>query len=691
MANNQTEKLFLGIKQVKDATFNGLSASEKVGYLWFVSSGDSHENYQVYLGSKKYGETNEDLKKYIDQLISDITLAVGLTEDRELPEDFPFSSITEGVVALRDGLEELGETVDGVIEDLSGLSAYVVSELERLEEAIEANESAVTIAILTLRDRIGLDNNFDLPEKFLPYSSVTNAVWTEQEIIDYVNEKVAGAFHFKGSFELLSELISGDTAEKVEGNVYQVVYRDIEEVEVEGEFIWVPVVPPILINSEFAWNGEEWVELGPLFDDRELKQLREDLNELSGSVVERLDSVNIISEEFIRSLFLGELRDLIINVDGNYLTKTGEGRYHEGSVVQIGVTPVDGELFVRWSDGSKYNPRTVAVSENANDNIYTAITRSEESLGIIAPLVKVGQESKGHTSGGGNGLVGDSVSVSATRTARTKFKQWLDENEQVISTDNPGNVTITKSGETNVYAEFEDLNFDVILDNLQGFPYNSAYRVPHTKTESGVTIDTVYTHLIRTSGLTSTDTMNNRLGWDGNEYVNLLYKDSDPRDNRILVLCGRKSNDWDLYGGLGKISVHGDGTLDSLRFNYGYAYTGDRYEGTNRMPDLHLVVKIYDGNEEDTDNLVGSYEITRTYEEWGYVGEDEKILQRPFIFDSVEMNNGEMLNLQNGFFITIENHFEDEETPMVRTAIDNIELSTLLEETNNGDEPQPTE
>lgn len=51
-------RLFSGIKQVTKSYFSELDDSEKVGYLWFVRMEEPPQQYEIYLGTQKYGETN---------------------------------------------------------------------------------------------------------------------------------------------------------------------------------------------------------------------------------------------------------------------------------------------------------------------------------------------------------------------------------------------------------------------------------------------------------------------------------------------------------------------------------------------------------------------------------------------------------------------------------------------------------
>ena len=61
------KRLFLGIKQMTKTAFLELQDSEKVGYLWFVRC-EEPVHFEIYLGTKKYGETNETVEQFIRQM-----------------------------------------------------------------------------------------------------------------------------------------------------------------------------------------------------------------------------------------------------------------------------------------------------------------------------------------------------------------------------------------------------------------------------------------------------------------------------------------------------------------------------------------------------------------------------------------------------------------------------------------------
>lgn len=636
-----SKKLFLGIKQVKKATFEALQDSEKIGYLWFVRDEDA-ERFEIYLGTRKYGETNSTSEDKIEK----IRIALGLTEESmELPESFVEQfgdkNITEVIQDLGNCVEELKETDAELAEQISGLT----NELINVEEVVSR-------AIVAIKDKVGLDNDFNFSgenAKFNNYDSLADALYTKSEI----DEKVSGAFHFKGKFDYLSELLaSGDT---VEGNVYQVVYKDLED-----DFV-TPIDPPMLVNSEFAYNNSVWVELGPLFDDRELKELKA-----------RFDSVGIISDEFIYNLFAGELKHLSVNVIlGEALNKTGEGDYHVGTVVRIGVEPVDGSDFIKWDDDNREQYRRVVVIDSQTGNTYNAMIGDNTNSCKIIPAVKSGSEDMGHVEGGGRAFVGETIMISAVRNENTKFVAWYDENDEEVSTDADFEISISDVGEVTYYAQFRSLNVDVILNNLGNVPHNASY-ASGTITESGVTYEWQNSKVEYSKDFAKTSLYNNTYGWVPDAqytYENLIYSGSTSEDNKAFVLDGIKHSN-----NKGKVLVSGNDGLTSVRFNYGYSYREE--DAFNVTPDLNLVVKIYTGTTTENDNnLYREYEITRTFDEWGWIGEDDKISQRPFLFDSVT-EEGDTYDIVGDYLIVITNYF-DGEPSYVRAAIDNIEVSLI--------------
>jgi hypothetical protein len=282
-------------------------------------------------------------------------------------------------------------------------------------------------------------------------------------------------------------------------------------------------------------------------------------------------------------------------------------------------------------------------------------------------------------------------------------------------------VEIIRSGYTNFYGEFQQIGFDTIVNNLNDVPYNSNYRVGWSDEMSGVSYSINGTHRMYDNEFTSAGQINNKRGWKDDldetiHYENLIYPGNGEK-NIVFVLCANKSNNWSTYQRNGVIMVSGEDGLDSVRFNYGYSYN-DEDATTGKIPNAHLLVKIYTGTEENNDNLVAVFKIQRTFEDWGYKDEEEKILQRPFVFDSVseyDCKNEQIcgkLDIRGEYLVTIRNYFSKTDLiknpdilpeeyygddtfddtvkidndgriivrPMVRLAVDNIEVGLTEEE-----------
>ena len=76
------------------STFSGLDDSERVGYIWFVRCEDP-VHFEIYLGTKLYGETNEIIDSKIDEIVEKLRVAIGLTEDLTLPDDYKYENILD--------------------------------------------------------------------------------------------------------------------------------------------------------------------------------------------------------------------------------------------------------------------------------------------------------------------------------------------------------------------------------------------------------------------------------------------------------------------------------------------------------------------------------------------------------------------------------------------------------------------
>lgn len=127
------KRLFLGIKQMTKTAFLELQDSEKVGYIWFVKCEDP-VHFEVYLGTKKYGETNETVEDLIREIAEKLKVAIGLTDELTLPDDFQYENILDNLEKYGIRITDLEERVieaekairdtEKVVEELSELPLY---------------------------------------------------------------------------------------------------------------------------------------------------------------------------------------------------------------------------------------------------------------------------------------------------------------------------------------------------------------------------------------------------------------------------------------------------------------------------------------------------------------------------------------------------------------------------------------
>ena len=99
------KRKFLGIKQVKKSTFDNLSDTGKTGYLWFVREQMPEEgkpdDCEIYLGTRKYGETAEDPVLTEDIIVSDgaPVSALGIWEDNTITIGTPIEDILQKLLS----------------------------------------------------------------------------------------------------------------------------------------------------------------------------------------------------------------------------------------------------------------------------------------------------------------------------------------------------------------------------------------------------------------------------------------------------------------------------------------------------------------------------------------------------------------------------------------------------------------
>ena len=134
-------------------------------------------------------------------------------------------------------------------------------------------------------------------------------------------------------------------------------------------------------------------------------------------------------------------------------TVSGDGVYQVGETATLTATPKDGYEFVRWSDGSTANPRTLTVTAD--------LTLTAEFAKINIPTYTVTLTCNlehGTVSGGGVYQVGETATLTATPKDGYEFVRWSDGN-----TANPRTLTITKN--LTLTAEFAEIDDNEVIDS----------------------------------------------------------------------------------------------------------------------------------------------------------------------------------------------------------------------------------
>ena len=134
-------------------------------------------------------------------------------------------------------------------------------------------------------------------------------------------------------------------------------------------------------------------------------------------------------------------------------TVSGGGVYQVGETATLTATPKDGYEFVRWSDGSTANPRTLTVTAD--------LTLTAEFAKINIPTYTVTltcNPEHGTVSGDGVYQVGETATLTATPKDGYEFVRWSDG-----STANPRTLTITKN--LTLTAEFAEIDDNEVIDS----------------------------------------------------------------------------------------------------------------------------------------------------------------------------------------------------------------------------------
>ena len=153
--------------------------------------------------------------------------------------------------------------------------------------------------------------------------------------------------------------------------------------------------------------------------------------------------------------------------NSNWGTATGGGSYYYGSTATLTATAVTGYEFVKWSDGSTDNPRSITVTSNAT---YTAEFKKKQLYfswsydypacidfyinGVCQPYDKT-------TDYFDYGSI-LTIEVVPKNTAETRFVKWKDND----STENPRTIRLTEN--TYLYAVIEYRSYTVTFEDDEG-------------------------------------------------------------------------------------------------------------------------------------------------------------------------------------------------------------------------------
>lgn len=137
---------------------------------------------------------------------------------------------------------------------------------------------------------------------------------------------------------------------------------------------------------------------------------------------------------------------------------SGSGVYHQGSAVTVSAEPSDCMQFVRWSDGSTDQTRTVVMA-GYDVSLVAYFEKIRYTL-----TVESSDESKGTVSGGGTYDCGTVVTVTATPKMGGEFSRWTDGGDQTHS------VVVTE--DMSIVAHFSD---DTVTVRLKYYPAGYDY------------------------------------------------------------------------------------------------------------------------------------------------------------------------------------------------------------------------
>ena len=145
-----------------------------------------------------------------------------------------------------------------------------------------------------------------------------------------------------------------------------------------------------------------------------------------------------------------------ISVIANGGTVEGEGSYIHGDEVTLIATPDEGNVFVRWSDGSTENPYTFTALESVT--LGAVFVGQNEAIYTVN--AEPNQESFGSVAGGSLYLADEVATLTATAAEHYHFVQWTDGDK-----NNPREVTVTMDSSFVATFAVDTFNLSIIADH----------------------------------------------------------------------------------------------------------------------------------------------------------------------------------------------------------------------------------
>ena len=338
---------FLGFKQVTKSFYDSMTDSEKKGYLFLVREFAENERQEqvlvssaLYFGTRKYAETNDvSAMAAVNEKVDSIIEALGgsVDEDGNYVGFLPFTGDTHAI------LSDTGITT--ISEALEALEAAVMDKVdsddfEAFQNDVEAQFSALTADVEDLDNRV-----------------------------ESLEGKISGVWHFKGKLDTIEELDEVENPEN--GDVWQV-----------GE-------------SEYAWNGTEWVYLGEAADFSEINGRLTRLEERVDNLEEKATMVVPTYEDAISAATAESLGAIIYTTTTtySYLDDGGEVVYvTDESEIPEGKehTTYDAGAYIVTGEGSVQKLAQTSASGDVSADIaelradLDALKQEEDNVHTIS-------------------------------------------------------------------------------------------------------------------------------------------------------------------------------------------------------------------------------------------------------------------------------------------------------------------